>query len=84
MAADVHAGTTLPDNGLRMLLLDASGIAEVVGLRFAPTAVIDASIAEGAVPSVPALLFDDLDGQRRAITPAVIDRIEPVSIDAIR
>jgi two-component system chemotaxis sensor kinase CheA len=83
MATGVYAGMTLPDNGLPMLLLDAAGIATVAGLRFAPVAVNDA-VEEVAVPGIPALLFDDLDGQRRAIALAVIDRVEPVPVDAIR
>jgi len=83
MATGVYAGMTLPDNGLPMLLLDAAGIATVAGLRFAPVVVNDA-VEEVAAPGIPALLFDDLDGQRRAIALAVIDRVEPVPVDAIR
>ncbi len=83
MATGVYAGKTLPDNGLPMLLLDAAGIAAVAGLRFTPVASVSAQVEE-VVPGVPALLFDDLDGQRRAIALAVIDRVEPVPTDAIR
>lgn len=83
MATGVYAGKTLPDNGLPMLLLDASGIAAVAGLRFTPVVAAAAAVEE-VVPGVPALLFDDLDGQRRAIALAVIDRVEPVPTDAIR
>ncbi|RXD07197.1 chemotaxis protein CheA [Sphingomonas sp. UV9] len=83
MATGVYAGKTLPDNGLPMLLLDASGIASVAGLRFTPV-VAAATEVEAVVPGVPALLFDDLDGCRRAIALAVIDRVEPVPVDAIR
>jgi two-component system chemotaxis sensor kinase CheA len=84
MATGVYAGMTLPDNGLPMLLLDGAGIAMVAGLRFAPAAVDDGAADEVIVPGVPALLFDDLDGQRRAIALAVIDRVEPVPTEAIR
>lgn len=84
MATGVYAGKTLPDNGLPMLLLDASGIAAVAGLRFAPIVVSQAVAEETVVPGIPALLFDDLDGQRRAIALAVIDRVEAVPVDAIR
>ncbi len=84
MATGVYAGKTLPDNGLPMLLLDASGIAAVAGLSFAPVTTAAAAAVEEVVPGVPALLFDDLDGQRRAIALAVIDRVEPVPTDAIR
>ena len=84
MATGVYAGKTLPDNGLPMLLLDASGIATVAGLRFAPIATADTVPVEETVPGVQALLFDDLDGRRRAIALAVIDRVEPVPTDAIR
>ena len=84
MATGVYAGKTLPDNGLPMLLLDASGIAAVAGLRFAPVMAIDTVAEQESVPGIPALLFDDLDGQRRVIALAVIDRVEPVSTTAIR
>ncbi|MGA1797508.1 chemotaxis protein CheA [Sphingomonas sp. 4RDLI-65] len=84
MATGVYAGKTLPDNGLPMLLLDASGIAAVAGLRFTPVVAADTAAEEAVVPGVPALLFDDLDGQRRAIALAVIDRVEPVPTHAIR
>jgi two-component system chemotaxis sensor kinase CheA len=83
MATGVYAGKTLPDNGLPMLLLDAAGIAAVAGLRFTPV-IAAAAVVEEVVPGVPALLFDDLDGQRRAIALAVIDRVEPVPTEAIR
>jgi two-component system chemotaxis sensor kinase CheA len=84
MATGVYAGKTLPDNGLPMLLLDASGIAAVAGLRFTSVTAAGAAIVEAVVPGVPALLFDDLDGNRRAIALAVIDRVEPVPTEAIR
>ena len=84
MATGVYAGKTLPDNGLPMLLLDASGIAAVAGLRFAPALAADAVVEQASAPGIPALLFDDLDGQRRVIALAVIDRVEPVTTTAIR
>ena len=84
MATGVYAGKTLPDNGLPMLLLDASGIAAVAGLRFVPAMPADAVVEQASAPGIPALLFDDLDGQRRVIALAVIDRVEPVSTTAIR
>jgi two-component system chemotaxis sensor kinase CheA len=52
-------------------------------LRFTPV-IAAAAVVEEVVPGVPALLFDDLDGQRRAIALAVIDRVEPVPTEAIR
>lgn len=84
MATGVYAGQTLPDSGLPMLLLDGTGIAIAAGLRFTTGLVADEAVENVAAPGVPALLFDDLDGQRRAIALAVIDRVEPVSTDAIR
>ncbi len=84
MATGLYAGQTLPDSGLPMLLLDGSGIATVAGLRF--NRIAQASEAEVAdtAPGIPALLFDDLDGRRRALALAVIDRVETVPIAAIR
>ncbi len=84
MATRIYAGMTLPDSGLPMLLLDGSGIAAVAGLNFVALAVADDAAAVVEEPGTQALLFDDLDGQRRAIALAVIDRVEPVATDAIR
>ena len=83
MATGVYAGQTLPDSGLPMLLLDGGGIAQAAGLRFASFAVVHEEAAADAVPGVQALLFDDLDGKRRVIALAVIDRVEPVATSAI-
>jgi len=84
MASGIYAGQTLPDSGLPLLLLDCSGIATVAGLRFglAADAVAEAGAAEA--PGIPALWFDDLDGRRRAIALAVVDRVESVAAEAIR
>jgi two-component system chemotaxis sensor kinase CheA len=84
MAAGIYAGQTLPDSGLPMLLLDAAGIAERAGLAFVaepPQAVVDGGAqAQG----IEALLFVDLNGARRAIPLATVDRIQPVPAETIR
>ncbi len=84
MATGIYAGQTLPDSGLPMLLLDGSGIATVAGLRFNHLAHVAEATEAEAAPGTPALLFEDLDGRRRVIALAVIDRVEPVSVDSIR
>jgi two-component system chemotaxis sensor kinase CheA len=84
MATGVYAGQTLPDSGLPMLLLDCTGIAAIAGLHFGREAAIDEDVVEVQEPGVSALMFDDLDGVRRLVPLAIIDRIEPVSADAIR
>ncbi|WP_425230140.1 chemotaxis protein CheA [Sphingomonas sp.] len=84
MATGFYAGQTLPDSGRPMLLLDAAGLAAAAGLSF------DKAVARGEVEAVAAatgqaaLLFQDLDGQRRLIALAALDRVETVSTDAIR
>ena len=84
MAAGVYAGQTLPDSGLPMLLLDCAGIAAAAGLHFTREAIVDDVVAEEAADAGSALLFDDLDGARRLVPLAIIERIELVSTDAIR
>lgn len=84
MAAGVYAGQTLPDSGLPMLLLDCAGIASAAGLQFTREAIVDDVVAEETVNAGSALLFDDLDGARRLVPLAIIERIELVSSDAIR
>ena len=84
MATGVYAGQTLPDSGLPMLMLDCAGIAGVAGLQFTRETAGTDAVAAAAVPGVQALLFDDLDGNRRVVPLSVIDRIEPTPVSAIR
>ncbi|WP_267380368.1 MULTISPECIES: chemotaxis protein CheW [unclassified Sphingomonas] len=84
MATGLYAGQTLPDSGLPMLLLDGGGIAAAAGLRFETVRADEHADASDATPGIAALLFEDLDGCRRAIALSVVDRVEPVAIDAIR
>lgn len=85
MATGIYAGQTLPDSGSPMLLLDCAGIAAEAGINFTRDAVIEEEESEGhAAPTVDALLFEDLDGRRRAVPLAIIDRVETVPADAAR
>lgn len=84
MATGVYAGQTLPDSGLPMLLLDGAGIAAVAGLRFHRAAPVEETETVEAERGISALLFEDLDGERRVLPLAAIDRVEPVPTEAIR
>jgi two-component system chemotaxis sensor kinase CheA len=82
MASGLYAGQTLPDSGLPMLLLDGAGLAQAAGLRFHRETIADtAEVVEEATN--PALLFEDLDGVRRTMPLAVIDRVEKVASTAV-
>ncbi|UYY58726.1 chemotaxis protein CheA [Sphingomonas sp. S2-65] len=86
MAAGLYAGQTLPDSGLPMLMLDCAGMAQVAGLDFSRDAN-EAFEEEEAVQEpagMPALLFRDLDGMRRAVPLAAVDRVEQVEGSAVR
>ena len=84
MATGLYAGQTLPDSGLPMLLLDAAGIAKIAGLRFDQIVAEEADVAQVEEAGVAALLFDDLDGRRRVIPLAAIDRVEQVDALQVR
>ena len=84
MATGLYAGQTLPDSGLPMLLLDSAGIAKVAGLRFDHVVVDDVVVEQVETPKVAALLFADLDGRRRVIPLAAIDRVEQVDSKHVR
>ena len=86
MATGIYAGQTLPDSGLPMLLLDTAGMARVGGLDFSRdlSAAFGDVIEEAAAPGLPALLFDDLDGVRRAVPLAAVDRVEKVSASQVQ
>jgi two-component system chemotaxis sensor kinase CheA len=87
MAAGLYAGTTLSDDGSPVLLLDPSGIASCAGIVLDQKDVGRRAADSGAEPApegMPALLFRTLDGVKRAISLAVVQRIEEVPADSIR
>ncbi|WP_288805858.1 chemotaxis protein CheA [uncultured Novosphingobium sp.] len=86
IATGLYAGTTLTDDGHPILLLEVSGLARVGGLA------VDALERRARLPdSGPALprrtmqvlLFDALDGTRRAMPVGVLDRLEEVARKAV-
>jgi two-component system chemotaxis sensor kinase CheA len=87
MATGLYAGTTLADDGSPILLFDPAGLAQVGGVKL-EAQERSARIAEGQVKveshSTAVLLFRGLDGSRRALRLAVVDRIEEVPAAAIR
>jgi two-component system, chemotaxis family, sensor kinase CheA len=87
MATGLYAGTTLADDGSPILLFDPAGLAEVGGVRL-EVQERTARIAEGpavvTAANPPVLLFRGLDGGRRALRLAVVDRIEEVPAASIR
>ena len=86
MNTGLYAGTTLADDGSPILLFDPAGLAQVGGVKLEQQERT-ARIAEGPVatgPSVtPVLLFRGVDGGRRALRLAIVDRIEEVEPSAI-
>jgi two-component system chemotaxis sensor kinase CheA len=87
MATGLYAGTTLADDGSPILLFDPAGLAQVGGVKL-EAQERTARIAEGPTVTGPTatavLLFRGLDGSRRALRLAVVDRIEEVPAGAIR
>ena len=86
MATGLYAGTTLADDGSPILLFDPAGLAEVGGVKLeAQERAV--RVAEGpaaaAAQAVSVLLFRSLDGARRALRLAVVDRIEEVPVSAV-
>ncbi|HEU4810156.1 MAG TPA: chemotaxis protein CheA [Sphingomicrobium sp.] len=87
MATGLYAGTTLADDGSPILLFDASGLAEVGGVKLEAQergARIAEAPAAVAAQSVAVLLFRGLDGARRALRLGIVDRIEEVAAKCIK
>ncbi len=84
MATGVYAGTTLPDNGRPMLLINPAGVAQIAGVK-APDAAIPArsDVVEAEIETVPTLLFRACDGATRAIRLGLVERIEDVMSSAV-
>ena len=87
MATGLYAGTTLADDGSPILLFDPAGLALIGGVKLEAQERA-ARIADGQTAaearSTAVLLFRALDGSRRALRLAVVDRIEEVQIDAVK
>jgi two-component system chemotaxis sensor kinase CheA len=88
MATGLYAGTTLADDGSPILLFDPAGVAEVGGVKL-EIQERTARIAEGPAVAMSraatsVLLFRGLDGGRRALRLAVVDRIEEVPASNIK
>ncbi len=88
MATGLYAGTTLADDGSPILLFDAGGLAEVGGVRLEAqeraARIAETNAANVGPQSSPVLLFRSLDGARRALRLAIVDRIEEVPVSAVR
>jgi two-component system chemotaxis sensor kinase CheA len=87
MATGLYAGTTLADDGSPILLFDPAGLAEVGGVKLEAherSARVADGPATAAAKAVSVLLFRGLDGGRRALRLAVVDRIEEVPASAIK
>src|SRR3954454_10262271 len=87
MATGLYAGTTLADDGSPILLFDPAGVAQVGGIKLEQqersTRIADAPSA-AVSKSTAVLLFRALDGSRRALRLAVVDRIEEVPASAVK
>ncbi len=87
MATGLYAGTTLADDGSPILLFDPAGVAEVGGVKLEAqerAARIVEAASTATVRDDNVLLFRGLDGNRRAIRLALVDRIEEVPRSSIR
>ena len=87
MATGLYAGTTLADDGSPILLFDPAGLAQVGGVKLEAqerSARVADSPAVAVEQDVAVLLFHGLDGSRRAMRLAVVDRIEEVPASSIR
>src|SRR5574338_824328 len=88
MATGLYAGTTLADDGSPILLFDPAGLAEVGGVHLEAqeraSRIAGGGAASAAAKATPVLLFHGLDGSRRALRLAVVERIEEVAVAAVR
>lgn len=89
MATGLYAGTTLPDNGRPVLLLDVQGLLAVAAVDATESgrshdrmveAEAQAAAARGAAQL---LLFRDVGGRVRGVRLSVIERVEEVPASAL-
>jgi two-component system chemotaxis sensor kinase CheA len=87
MSTGLYAGTTLPDNGRPMLLLDTSGLAATIGVDREIFRKSDDNVADSEAQvdsrAASALMFTTLDKSLRAIRLSCVDRMEEIDFSAI-
>ena len=89
MATGLYAGTTLPDNGRPVLLLDVQGILAAAAIdaseagRQMDQAVEAEAEAAAARNAAQLLLFHDTNGRTRGVRLSVIERVEEVPAAAL-
>jgi two-component system chemotaxis sensor kinase CheA len=87
IATGLYAGTTLSDDGNPILLLEVTGLARKAGLQLDMLERSERHLDMGEV-TAPArktavLLFVGLDGKRKAMPMAIVERLEEVAPDAV-
>mgnify|MGYP001562017605 CR=1 FL=1 len=89
MATGLYAGTTLPDNGRPVLLLDVQGLLAAAGVDASEAGRSRDADAEAEAEAAAArdaaqlLLFHDTGGRMRGVRLSVIERVEEVPASAL-
>lgn len=89
MATGLYAGTTLPDNGRPVLLLDVQGMLAASAIDASEAGRSHDRMAEAEAEAAAArnaaqlLLFRDINARVRGVRLSVIERVEEVSASAL-
>ena len=89
MATGLYAGTTLPDNGRPVLLLDVQGLLAVAGIDASEAGRSKDGLVDAEADAIATrnatqlLLFRDMDERVRGIRLSVIERVEDVPTSAL-
>ncbi len=86
LATGLYAGTTLPDSGRPVLLLDTTSLPQVLGIDIEAAAKDEETVVAadtGVQHGDQLLLFRDGSGLTRAVPLAVIDRLDDVPANAL-
>ena len=79
-ALGTYAGQSLPDNGVPILVIDTAGVAARAGIDAERRGADSALLAPMAAERKSLLLFDGLDGMRRAIRTTAVMHIDDVEV----
>jgi two-component system, chemotaxis family, sensor kinase CheA len=80
-ALGVYAGQTLPDTGAPVLVIDLVGIAARAGVETGDGRISEThDVQSVTVPAESMLVFEGLDGERRAIRARHVDHIDDVDV----
>lgn len=80
----MYSGVTIMGDGSALLILDASGLAQSIGVEKADAFSVEAPDADGLAPPAPVVVFRTLDGRVMATPASMVARLDKLTAADLR